>query len=513
MLAPALDAVLQKPRWVQFFTLFLVGAAAALGQAPVDFWLATVLGLAALFGVLRRSTTGKQAFWRAVSAGMGYFAGALSWIVEPFLVDISRHGWMAPFALVFMAAGRALCWAAAFWAARRVSPVRCWPLIPCWAGAELLRAYVLTGFRWASPAQATVDVLAGQGLAWVGPHGMNAALVAAAVMIGTSAPWPLMRRYGQGVLAFVLAVPMVLGISHPEAVLSDNTVRLIQPNAAQRDKWDPEKIPLFFQRQLEFTAAPPAAGQAAPDLVIWPESAIPWSLHHAEGALSEIAAAGGTSQVALGARRVEGRRIYNAMVALGPQGAVAQSYDKHHLVPFGEYMPFGDLLGRFGIHGLAARDGNGYSAGPGAALMDFGPLGTALPLICYEAVFAHDVNAAPERPAFLIQITNDAWFGKAAGPRQHLAQARMRAIEQGLPLARAANTGISAMIDPYGRVLQALPLNPAGFVDAPLPLPLPPTLYARTGDLPITGGVLLALLIAAGTGRRRLDVDRANPPR
>ena len=165
-------------------------------------------------------------------------------------------------------------------------------------------------------------------------------------------------------------------------------------------------------------------------------------------------------------------------------------------------MPLGDLLANFSIYGLAARAGNGYSSGPGAKLLDFGPLGKALPLICYEAVFAHDVNGATERPDFLIQITNDAWFGKGAGPKQHLAQARMRAIEQGLPLARSANTGISAMIDPRGRVTASLPLNTAGFLDAALPRPLPPTLYSRTGDLPFAVLLLLAIGAAAWHAQR-----------
>ena len=152
----------------------------------------------------------------------------------------------------------------------------------------------------------------------------------------------------------------------------------------------------------------------------------------------------------------------------------------------------------------------GYAAGPGPRLIDLGPLGQALPLICYEAVFASDVNAAPSRPDFLIQITNDAWFGRGAGPRQHLAQARMRAIEQGLPLARSANTGISAMIDPRGRVTASLPLNSAGFVDAPLPAPLPPTFYSRTGDWPV-GLLLLAGLALSAFRIRR--VYRLTAPR
>jgi apolipoprotein N-acyltransferase len=291
------------------------------------------------------------------------------------------------------------------------------------------------------------------------------------------------------------AAVVSLPVFQPAAVLTDHTLRLIQPNAAQHEKWDPEKIPVFFDRQLALTAAPPTGAQ--PDLVIWSETAIPWALDLAGTALEEIARAGGQAPVALGVQRRTQTRYFNSMVVLAPGGGVAQTYDKHHLVPFGEYMPLGDMLANIGITALASRHGNGYSAGPGAKLLDMGKLGKALPLICYEAVFAHDVNAAPERPAFLIQITNDAWFGKGAGPLQHLAQARMRAIEQGLPLARAANTGVSAMIDPQGRVTASLPLNTAGFLDATLPAALPPTLYSRTGDWPL-GGLLLVGLFGAG---------------
>jgi apolipoprotein N-acyltransferase len=166
-------------------------------------------------------------------------------------------------------------------------------------------------------------------------------------------------------------------------------------------------------------------------------------------------------------------------------------YDKHHLVPFGEYVPFADYLSRIGLRAMVEQT-SGFSSGPGPALLDFGALGSALPLICYEAVFAHRVNEAPARPDFLLQVTNDAWFGSYAGPQQHLAQARMRAIEQGLPLLRSANTGISAVIDPFGRTIAQLALNTDGFVDAPVPQPLPPTLYSKIGDVPV------ALFLAAG---------------
>jgi apolipoprotein N-acyltransferase len=240
----------------------------------------------------------------------------------------------------------------------------------------------------------------------------------------------------------------------------------------------------------------------APDAVIWPETAIPWGLTYAENVLQEISAAASGTPVILGVQRTEGMRHFNTLIALGPQGQVTQMYDKHHLVPFGEYMPLGDFAARFGIYGLAPQNGAGFSAGPGARLMDLGPLGRALPLICYEAVFAHDVNAAPARADFIIHATNDAWFGTYAGPQQHLAQARMRAIEQGLPVARVANTGITAMIDPWGRMTASIGLGQAGYIDAALPLPGAPTLYSRTGDVPYAA--LLGLLLALGLLRARM---------
>ncbi|MEM6305421.1 MAG: apolipoprotein N-acyltransferase [Pseudomonadota bacterium] len=484
----------------------LAGAFAAFGQEPYALAPAIVFGMALAIWLWHRSDSPRASALIGWAFGLGYFAHTLQWIVSPFMVDVARHGWMAPFALAFMAAGMALFWGAAFWGARKLSATK-WMVVLTWAAAELTRGYIFTGFPWAMPAQAFVGTMFGQGLALIGPYALNLVLIAVAVLLAE-----VCRRQGF-IPSLVLGIPFLLAFSlrvvWPDAGLTEHTVRLIQPNAAQRDKWDPEKIPVFFDRQLQFTQALPEAGGPPPDLVLWSESAVPWALDMAGSTLAEMAQAGGTAQVAFGIQRREGARYFNSMVALDRQGGVDQVYDKHHLVPFGEYIPLGDLAGRLGLTAFAAQFGNGYSAGPGPKLMDFGPLGRALPLICYEAVFAHDVNAAPARPDFLIQITNDAWFGKGAGPRQHLAQARMRAIEQGLPLARAANTGISAMIDPRGRVLASLPLNQAGFVDAPLPAPLPPTLYSRTGDLPLAVLLLLALGAVRLRGRRASRIDQS----
>jgi apolipoprotein N-acyltransferase len=481
----------------------LAGAITAFGQAPYELAFLLVLGLSAVVWLAQSRVTSWQAALTGWAFGTGYFAHALQWIVSPFLVDAARHGWMAPFALIFLAAGLALFWGLAFWVARRLHPTSLWPLVLTWPAVELLRAYVFTGFPWAMPAQAMVNTHSGQLLALVGPYGLNLIVIALAVLIGRSNRGSGTRSAVEAVLGAGLAVAILFPFYAPEAALSDKVIRLIQPNAAQRDKWDPDQVPVFFDRQLRYTAALPEGGGPPPDLVLWSETAIPWVLDLADGALMEIAEAAGDATVALGVQRRDPGAYFNSMVVLGQGGAVAQIYDKHHLVPFGEYMPFSDLMARIGIFGLAQRARGGYASGVGPKLLDFGPLGRALPLICYEAVFAHDVNAAPERPDFLVQITNDAWFGKGAGPRQHLAQARMRAIEQGLPLARAANTGISAMIDPKGRVLASLPLNMAGFVDASLPKPLAPTFYSRTGDWPFAFVLLLGLAATAFRARRR----------
>ena len=478
----------------------IFGAIAAFGQAPYDLPLLMLACMAFAVWLHNQFTTSRRAALIGWGFGTGYFMHALQWIVSPFMVDAARHGWMAPFALVLLSAGLAIFWGVAFWGARKLSPNRAWPLILCWPAAELVRAYIFTGFPWAMPSQALVGTLMGQTLAWFGPYVLTFWLVSVAVLSAIKAT-KLPTKGAQVFALIVMIAGLKWSLPNDLAPLTEHTIRLIQPNASQRDKWNPEKIPIFFDRQLTLTAAPPLNGGNAPDLVIWSETAIPWALDLAGSALTEISTSA-QAPVVLGVQRRGPSRFYNSLVVLGQGGLVEQTYDKHHLVPFGEYMPFGDTLAQFGIRGLAAREGNGYSAGSGAQLLDFGALGSALPLICYEAVFAHDVNAVPVRPAFLIQITNDAWFGKGAGPKQHLSQARMRAIEQGLPMARAANTGISAMIDPWGRVTASLPLNEAGFVDARLPAPRPPTLYSRTGDAPFAVLLLISLLGAA-TYRRR----------
>ncbi|WP_164661839.1 apolipoprotein N-acyltransferase [Tropicibacter sp. Alg240-R139] len=499
-----MNRLLAGPLWSRLALTALLGAIAAFGLAPFGAWWATLAVLILVPSVLASADSRPQAFGLGWALGLGYFAHALVWIVEPFFVDPERHAWMAPFALIFLSGGLALFWGAAFWFAQwfgRTLGARTWVLICALSLAEFARAYVFTGFPWAALAQVWVDTDVALLLAWIGPHGLAMITVMAALTAGLLLINPGRALWNVAPVVFFAAAIFAVGRTAPDVAGTGQTVRLIQPNAPQHQKWDPAYMPTFYERQIEYTAALPR-----PDLIVWPETAVPVWLETGGPALDRIAAAADGAALALGIRRSEGSRIFNSMVYVDVQGQVAGVYDKHHLVPFGEYVPFGDLMARFGIYGFAANNGQGFSAGSGPELVSMGPLGHALPLICYEAVFPQDINGVSTRPEFLLQVTNDAWFGARSGPYQHLAQARMRAIEQGVPLMRAANTGVSAMIDPLGRVTASLALGQAGYVDAELPAPLPPTLYARTGDLlAFVALILLSFAVAASQrpGTRR----------
>lgn len=491
----------QMSGWQRPVLCVLVGALGALGHPPFDQWYLTVAAFVAAFGFALRGETwrdlAKTGFW----FGFGYFAVALHWIVEPFLVDIARHGWMAPFALVLMAAGGAVFWAVAFGLAgwlRRGGIGGAVALAVCMAATELLRAYLFTGFPWAMPSYVLVNQMAGQGAAFVGPHGLNLVLfaLAAGLALGSVHRWPwIWGVAGAVILALWVPVPEAA-----EPAENAPVVRLVQPNAPQHLKWHPDHVLQHFERALALTAGGPDAVQ--PDLVVWPETSVPWVLDNADGALEAVAEVAGRAPVALGLNRYVGERIFNTVAVVGSDGAVTDVYDKHHLVPFGEYIPFGDVLERFGLRGLASQHGGGYSAGPGPQVVDLGPLGKALPLICYEAVFPQDTRGTETRPRVLLHMTNDAWFGNFSGPYQHLAQARMRAIETGVPVLRAANTGVSAAIDAQGQVLAHLELNEAGALDVALPALAPETLYSRSGDMPVAL-LLIALIVAGAASRRR----------
>ncbi|MBK5946610.1 apolipoprotein N-acyltransferase [Rhodobacter veldkampii DSM 11550] len=488
----------------------VLGAAVAAGQAPLGWWFVALPALAGVIALAAAAHRG--AAWIGWAAGAGYAAAALNWIVEPFLIEPEVYGWMAPFALVLMAAGMGLFWAAAAGVGARLGRApgsRALAMALALAGADLLRGYLFTGFPWALLGHIWIDTPLAQAAAFAGPVGLSliTALVAASLALPGRG-----RMLTAPVAALALAGLWAGGqarLAVPAPVRAAPVMlRLVQPNAAQHLKWQPDMAREFFYRHLDLTATDPAPGARPPDLVIWPETAVPFLLEDEGPGRAMIAEAAGGVPVAVGIQRMEGARFFNSLALIGAGGAIGPVYDKFHLVPFGEYIPFGDLAARFGITAFAAQAGNGYSAGPGAMVLDLGALGRVQPLICYEAIFPQDLRAAPERPDWLLQITNDGWFGDLTGPWQHLAQARLRAVETGLPLARAANTGVSAVIDAKGRVLAELGMGQIGTLDLALPAALPPTLYARTGDWPV-----FALIVAALGGlalRQRKAIDRAS---
>ena len=487
------------PGWSDAGLAFGLGAVMATGQAPLGFWWLTLLGLAALLHLVAR---GPGAGWTALFGGAGYFGLALSWIVQPFLIDIARYGWMAPFALVFAAFGFALFWGFAGFMAG-LMPTRVQRVVAFAVGlgtVELARGYVLTGFPWALIGHVWIDTPLAQVAALVGPSGLTLLLLIAVAL-------PVAFRW-RGLLAGVAlaAAGMVYSVQRlalPEPAARDVVLRLVQPNADQKVKWDPEVAGKLFERQLAFTRAAPT-----PDLVIWPETSVPYLMEDDPAVGQAIAAAAGGVPVIAGIQRYDGVQAWNSLAVIGDAGQTLALYDKYHLVPFGEYIPFGDTLyDLFGIRAFAARQGNGYAAGNGPQIIDMGrQLGKFVPLICYEAVFPQDLRGLPERPDWILQITNDAWFGTLTGPYQHLAQARFRAIEQGLPLVRVANTGISAVIDARGRVVASLPRGIAAYLDTGLPGALQETPYAKWGEWPV-------LVLLAGLGgwlvlwRRKVLLD------
>lgn len=472
----------------------LAGVVAAFGQAPFCIPMAYVVGMAALFVAAQRSARPVLGGWLW---GVGYAAVALSWITEPFLVDAETYGWMAPFGLGLMAAGFGLFTAFGIWAGRWLGAgggglARALGLAAGLAVAASLRAFAFTGFPWVDAGQALLDTPFALLLPWGGPRLVTLMLLAVvAVIVGTQAAG---RAMGAALALGALLWGAPGSPPGPVAQTDAPVIRLVQPNAPQDQKWDPLYIPTFFERQLRFSEAQPKA-----DLVVWPEMALPWALESGDPVFDRMRFAAGAPVVAGLPQLGDGARYYNRLVVLGQGGTVHASYAKRHLVPFGEYMPFGSLLARLGLHGLAVEEGGGYSRGAGPAVIDLPGIGAARALICYEGIFAEELRSG-QRPRLLLLITNDAWFGNRIGPYQHLRQARMRALEQGVPMVRVANTGVSAMIDARGHIMESLPLNVTGSLDAKLPPALPPTLYARLGEWP--AALLLVLLVIGIRGRR-----------
>jgi apolipoprotein N-acyltransferase len=488
------------------------GLAATAALPPLHVIPLVVIAFSGLLWLVEGAASRRAAFFDGWWFGFGHFAAGLYWLAHALLVDAQQFGWMIPFAVFGLAAVLGVFTGAATQAVHAVRArgvAAALVLAVAWTAAEWLRGHVLTGFPWnliGTVWTGLVPLM--QPTAIVGLYGLGLLTVLVAGLPATRR-WPAI-----GAAIALVAIGLFWGAARiPETVATvpDVKLRLVQPNIPQTLKWDPVQREANFRRTLALTAS---AGLATRTHVIWPETAVPFAITdvNPNGPALRAALAGVTPPGGLllaGAVRVvrDGERpqLWNSLHALDASGAIVATYDKHHLVPFGEYVPLRGIIGRLGVTPAGAVD---FSPGPGPATLDLPGLPPASPLICYEAIFPTRVADNDRRPGWLLNITNDAWFGISSGPYQHFAAARFRAVEEGLPLVRVANNGISAVVDAYGRAPAQLGLGTTGVLDVDLPAAAVATPYARWGDVLLLGLALLGLAMAAVIGR--LGADKGN---
>lgn len=487
--------------WRRLLFAFATGGISAAGFAPLNFVPVLLAGYGVVVLLIDGIMLSKNPVRHAAAVGwafcFGQFLVGWHWIGYAFLVDPANHLWQMPFALVALTAGLALygglaCGlSACFW---QPGAGRIFIFAICMAGAEWLRGHLLTGFPWNLAAYgwgASLALL--QSLSLMGAYGLSFLTI----FLGAALAEPFCGRWRMALSAALLFVGLwsfgVYRLEHtPVKSVPGVLVRLVQPNIPQREKYVSRLMLRNWEQLINLSLRP-----GKPSVIIWPEAATGYPIARWSSALEEIGliTARGQSLITGSDRIVRGPShliAYNSLYVFDPSGRPPEVYDKFHLVPFGEYVPFARLMNAIGITQLTV--GEGFRAGDHPHVMSVAGAPKMTPLICYEVIFPHAVTDPDEpRPGWFVNITDDSWFGPWAGPAQHFLIARARAIEEGLPIARAANTGISAMIDSNGRVQSKLGLNRLGIIDAALPIALQPTLYARFGDLIF----LLFLVIAA----------------
>jgi apolipoprotein N-acyltransferase len=520
-------AIILSWGWKRAAIALAAGALSALAMAPFNAWPVLFLTFPVMVWLIDGAGAGRL---RGVPAaaisgwwfGLGYFVPGLYWLGYAFLVDASTFAWLMPFAVLGLPAYLALFTAFGFALARLIWTTDASRVIALAASltlSEWLRGHVLTGFPWSAFGYALTEPLAlAQTASLLGLWGLTflsvAIFASPAVLIdGTSRgrkPWVAL------VMALALLVAMgVFGVVRlkllPTATIANVKLRIMQPNLPQDVRFNYSAKPEVMQKYLTLSdraSGPQSTGVRDASILIWPESAFPFFLTREADAMAQIAGLlpRGTVLITGSVRAPDlppGARItraYNSIYVIDHDGSVLSIYDKLHLVPFGEYLPFQDWMEKLGFVQLTKVQG-GFIPGVRRRPMEIPNAPPALPLICYEAIFPGDVVARDDRPGWIVNLTNDGWFGISTGPYQHLQQARLRAIEQGLPVVRAANTGISAVIDPAGRVVARLGLGVEGVLDSSLPSAIAPTIYARRGDIPTAIIVAAALIFVL---RRRV---------
>jgi apolipoprotein N-acyltransferase len=526
--------------WWRILIAILAGAASTLALPPTNIWPLPFITFPILVWLVDGSRGRLGGVLAAAGAGwwfgFGYFLAGLYWLGHAFLVDAKTFGWLLPFAVTALPAAMAIYTALGLALARAIwtrGAIRILALAVALTLAEWLRGHLFSGFPWNTYGYALISPLwLAQGAALIGIWGLTFLAVAiyaspaalADARTDTTRPWVAPALSGAVIAALAIyGAARLAGTStnYFEGV----HLRIMQPNLQQDDKFNYARKQQVMDRYLALSDrkdGPQSTGLRGITHLIWPESAFPFFLTREPDVLAQISALlpKGTVLITGAIRAPDSRgvvnRAYNSIYVIGDDGSILSVYDKVHLVPFGEYLPFQDLLERLGLEQLTKVRG-GFIPGERRQNQPAPGAPNFLPLVCYEIIFASDAVPHSEqpnwlyrhlgryfdwpfvagngaRPGWFLNLTNDGWFGASAGPYQHFQQARVRAIEEGLPLVRAANTGISAVVDPLGRVVASLPLGVEGILDAPLPRPLAPTLYARLGDAPA------GLMVLGGLG-------------
>jgi apolipoprotein N-acyltransferase len=520
-------AIILSWGWKRAIIALVAGALSTFAMAPFNAWPVLFLTFPVMIWLIDGAGAGK---WRGLPAaawsgwwfGLGYFVVGLYWIGDAFLVDAATFAWLMPFAIFGLPAYLALFTAFGFALARLLwtrDATRILALAVSLTISEWLRSQVLTGFPWNTLGYALTEPLAlAQTASLIGIWGLTFLSVAifaspAALIDSTSRgrkPW-IAPIAALSVLIAMGAFGVVRLSREPTRMLPKVKLRIMQPNLQQDARFNYSAKAAVMQKYLALSdrsSGPQSTGVRDATVLIWPESAFPFFLTREPDAMAQIAdlLPKGTVLITGSVRAPDqppGTRItraYNSIYVIDHDGSVLSVYDKLHLVPFGEYLPFQDWMEALGFQQLTKVQG-GFIPGTVRRTMEIPNAPRVLPLICYEAIFPDTVASHGDRPGWIVNVTNDGWFGISTGPYQHLQQARVRAIEQGLPLVRAANTGISAVIDPLGRVVARLGLGLEGVLDSTLPAANPPTVYARVGDIPAAIIVALALIIVI---RRRM---------
>jgi apolipoprotein N-acyltransferase len=516
--------------WKRAAIAMIAGAVSSLAMAPFNAWPVLFLTFPAMVWLIDGAGAGRLRGLPAAAMtgwwfGFGYFVPGLYWIGYAFLVDASTFGWLLPVAVCGLPAYLALFTAFGFALARLIwtkDAARVLSLAASLTLGEWLRGHVLTGFPWNAFGYALTEPLAlAQSASLVGLWGLTFLAVAifaspAVLIDGRSRPrqpWvtPALALLLLGAMGIYGAIRLQ---QHPTAWVADVKLRIMQPNLQQDVRFNYSAKAAVMQKYLTLSdraTGPQSTGVRDASILVWPESAFPFFLAREPDAMAEIAEFLPKDTVLItGAVRAPdlppGTRItraYNSIYLIDHDGSILSVYDKLHLVPFGEYLPFQDWMEKLGFVQLTKVQG-GFIPGDRRRTMAVPHAPRVLPLICYEAIFPGDVEARDDRPGWIVNLTNDGWFGISTGPYQHLQQTRLRAIEEGLPIVRAANTGISAVIDPLGRLVAHLDLGVEGVLDARLPIAIPATFYARTGDIPAAMMVAAAIVVVLRRRAKKL---------